>query len=120
MHVDQQDPGMAGGDLVHSVVMGVVVFQGFLFQFRCDVFDRCSVICLFIAETHAVLFHGFLFPDEAFHVAEQAADLEVFTHVSAAVGSRNGPYDVRVPHFMVVFFELGLGNDDGLHEFLRE
>ena len=112
VHVDQQDPGMAGGDCVHSSVVFVVVFQGFLFQVFCDVFDGCSVICLFIAEAHAVLFHGFLFPDEAFHVAEQAADWEVFAHVPAAVGSRDGPDDVRVPHFIVVFLELGFGDDD--------
>ncbi len=120
MHVDQQDPGMAGGDGVHSSVVGVVVFQGFLFQVFCDVLDGCSVICFLIAEAHAVLFHGFLFPDEAFHIAEQAADLEVFAHIPAAVGPRNSLDDVRVPHFIVVFFELVFGNDDGALEFLRE
>ncbi len=120
VHVNQQDPGMAVTDIVHSSVVFVVVFQGFLFQVRCDVFDGGSVICLFIAEAHAVLFHRFLFPDEAFHIAEQAADLEVFAHIPAAVGPRNSPDDICVPHFMVVFFELIFGDDDGALEFFRE
>lgn len=64
-----------------------------------------------LAEAHAVLFHGFLFPDEAFHVAEQAADLEAFAHVPAAVGSRDRPDDVRVPHFLMVSLELFRGDD---------
>ena len=111
VYIQQQDPGMAAADFVHSFVVGSVVFQRFPFQVLCDVFDGCSVICLLIAEAHAVLFHNLFRAGEAFHITEQAADREGCAHVPAAVGSRDRPEDVRVPHFLMVSLELFRGDD---------